>query len=708
MSAKERLNKYLDIELPADRLLFHVSMTLSVCACSVMVLLTLLIRMDIYVPAMLFVGVLLTVAAVYAERKTDKISQISAVYLLLMFFILLPVMSNYVPYAIYDFPIYFLVGIVYIAFLLKKRWAVIFVVVDSVIDLSCMYHMILKISDLALPQEVITQYGIMLFCRIVVALFIMGTICGVLTSYRIRILRREIEKSTDMGRQAEQLSYAKNMFLVNVSHEIRTPLNAILGITELLLDQDADERVKDSAFHMANSSKALLSITNELMAFSKLDDSELVVKKQPYSIGDICNELINVISVRFADYKTELFTDIASDIPERLIGDAALVRQVMLSVLSGIVKSLRTGEVYFKIWKEEDNDQDFLSLCVEVRAEGNFQYSYREALYQGEDDAEGNEDDNDVSVPLPCRLVQLMGGEIHMEEEGDQRRYSFRIRQGYEGGQALVDKTIPGHPRVLFYENTNIQGNVFTKTLQDMNVDFCQASDSDVFIRECADKGYTHVVIAAEQYDEMKGKLGELLSPQSLILIGSGFMTYDDVLVKTTLARPVNCLNLYALLTGKRNSTVRYIGYKGEFICPDAHIMVVDDNIINLEVAVSLLSRYQAKVSVASGGKECLKMLQKEPVDFILLDYMMPEMDGIDTLKNIRALGNPKLEKVPIAALTANAVSGAREMFLEAGFNEYISKPIEREQFERVLQSCLPEDKIIYTTNKEEKAGHSA
>ena len=131
--------------------------------------------------------------------------------------------------------------------------------------------------------------------------------------------------------------------------------------------------------------------------------------------------------------------------------------------------------------------------------------------------------------------------------------------------------------------------------------------------------------------------------------------------------------------------------------------MVVDDNIINLEVATSMLSRYQAKVTVAASGKECLKMLKTEPVDLIFLDYMMPEMDGIDTLKNIRALGDPKLETVPVVALTANAVSGAREMFLEAGFDEYISKPIEREMFEMVIRSSLPEDMIVYITDKEEQ-----
>lgn len=705
MSAKERLQKYLDTELPEETLLFHVSMVLSCGACSVMMLLTLLLRMNMYVPVLLFVGVLLTVAAIFAERKSRQIRWISAGFLFMMFFILMPLMSNFVPYAIYDFPIYFLTGIVFIAVLFKRKWAVIFVMADSAIDLFCMYHMILEPSNLEASQAMSTMYNVILFCRIITALFIMSTVCGVLTSYRSKVLHREITKSVVMEKQAEQLSYAKNMFLVNVSHEIRTPLNAILGVAELLLDQDTDERVKDSAFHMVNSSKALLSITNELMDFSKLDDGDPVVTNKPYYIGDICNELMNMVSVRFADYKTELFVDIAPDIPEQLNGDAVIVRQLMLNVLSGIVKSLRIGEVYFKIWKEDDDAKDRIRLFVEVCAEGTFRYSYKEALYR---EIDGKTDDDEATVPLPCRLAQIMGGELYMEEEYNKRRYFFDIRQGYVPGKPLVEKHDEGHARVLFYENTNMQGNIFAKTLGDIDIDFCQATTDEVFLEKCVDPDYTHIMIASEQYSSIKGKLEERLGPQSIILIGSDMMDYDDALVRTTFARPVNCLNLNALLSGKQNSAVRHRGYKGGFICPDAHIMVVDDNIVNLEVATSMLNRYQAKVSVAASGRECLKMLQKEPVDFILLDYMMPEMDGIDTLKNIRTLGNPKLETVPIVALTANAVSGAREMFLEAGFNEYISKPIEREKFEKVLRSCLPEDKIIYTTGREDKTGQIA
>lgn len=697
MSVKQRLDEYLNIELPEEQLLFHVAMVLSFAECSFIIFVTLLLRMNLYIPGMMFVGVLLTVAAMYAERVVRRISWISAGYLFVMFFVLVPLMSNYVPYAIYDFPIYFLAGIFNIAFLFKIKRAVIIIMMNSAIDLFCMRNMILRVSDSAVSPSVSAQYGIMLFCRLIMALFLTGTICGVLIFFRSRILRREIEKSIDMEQKAEQSSYAKNMFLVNVSHEIRTPLNAILGVTELLLDQDTDEQVKDSAFQMMNSSRALLSITNELMDFSKLDDIKHEIENKPYYIGDIFNELLNMISVRFAEHNTELFTEIAPDIPEQLIGDAVLVRQLMLNVVAEVVKSMQSGRVHLQIYMERDIDNQ-ICLFVVISAEGTFDYSYEKML---QDEAGGSEADETI-IPLPYRLAGILDGGMHIEENDKKRIYSYYIRQGYVTEKTLADETAVKHAKILFYEKTMVHGSAFEKTLADMNIAFRQVSDDDSFLEECADTSYTHIMIAAERYEGIKDRLKEILRPQSVILIGQYMITADDALVKAASARPVNCLNMDALLNGKRNGMVHHIGYKGGFICPEAHIMVVDDNIVNLEVATSMLNRYQAKVSVAASGKECLKMLRTEPVDLIFLDYMMPEMDGIDTLKNIRALGNPKLETVPIVALTANAVSGAREMFLEAGFNEYISKPIEREAFDNVIRSCLPEDIIIYITDKEE------
>lgn len=701
MTAKQQLEKYIDIELPAEELLFHAAMLLSLMECSALALFTLLLRLDKRVPLLLAAGIGFTLASMYAEQRGIRIKVVSMGYLCAMHFVIVPAASFFVPYAVYDFPVYFLTGITFTAILLRKKWAAVFITVDIVIDLACMDHMLHNVSEVEAAWSGSEFYRLILLIRIIAALFLTGTVCGLLLSYRNRVLRREIDRSTEMEQRAEQLSYAKNMFLVNVSHEIRTPLNAILGITELLLDLDVEDDVKENAFHMANSSKALLSITNELMDFSRLDDSDLSVADRPYYIGDICDELINVISVRFADRKIELYVEIDPDIPAQLCGDVTIVRQVLMNVMCGIVKSIDSGEVSLRIHSEEPEERQ-LRLFVEVFAEGNFQYSYREWLYREQTPA--LDCDDEVAMPLPQRLIQLMDGGMYMEEEATHRKYSFDMVQGYQAGALLVERPLKGAPRVLFYENTAKQGSMFAGALRAVNVDFHQASSDEDFFGECVDRGYTHIMVATERYNGIKDRLAGLLDPQSVILIGSNVLLYEDVLIRTTFDRPVSCLNLSALLTGRQNSTIRHIGYRGGFICPEAHVMVVDDNLVNLEVATSLLNRYKAQVSVAASGKECLKMLRQEPVDFIFLDYMMPEMDGIDTLKNIRAMQDKRLDQVPVVALTANAVSGAREMFLEAGFDEYISKPIERDKFEKVLRSYLPEEKIIYTNDKRETA----
>lgn len=696
MTAKQRLEKYLDLELPVDVLLFHVAMALSLLECFVIVLFTILLRLDLRVPCLLFLGMLLTLCAMYAEQRGMQAKWISAVYLFLMHFMLIPLTSFLVPYAIYDFPVYFLTGIAFILILLRKKWAMIYIMINVVIDLICIHSMLRRSSLPAAVQEGSTPYSVILFGRIITALFLTGTVCGILVSYRNRVLQRETARSAAMERQAEQLSYAKNMFLVNVSHEIRTPLNAILGITELLLDLDVDDQIKENAFHMANSSKALLSITNELMDFSKLDDSDLSVSSKPYYIGDICDELVNVVSVRFSDYKTELFVEIDPDLPAQLCGDAAMIRQIMLNATTGIIKSLEKGEVYLHIWKE-DLAGEQLRLWIEVCALGEFRYSYKEWLYRND---YADQDYDEAVIPLTHRLVQLMGGGLHMEEERTKRRYTYDIPQTCLSANPLVDKSSHGNLRVLFFENSALQGDAFAQTLRAMGVEFCQALSNEAFLKECVDQSYTHLMIAMERYDGMKDRLEQLLDPQSVILIGSGIRTYENMLIRTTFDRPVNCLNLDALLSGRQNSTIRHIGYRGGFVCPEARVMVVDDNMVNLEVATSFLNRYQAQVLVAVSGKECLTMLQEEQVDLIFLDYMMPEMDGIDTLKNIRGMENPWLKQVPVVALTANAVSGARDMFLDAGFDEYISKPIERDKFEKVLRTFLPEKKIINTADR--------
>lgn len=693
MLSNKQFERFFSSELPIDDQIFRMAVSLSGAECLIMAVVSVMLRGSALISILLLAGGFGSAAALWIHHKFNRLTAISVVYLFMLHIILIPVLGYFCENSVYDFPLYFIEGITFTAIILKGRQAVVMILMEITVDLYCIYQMTGEIS----AQGDKMLYSPVLYFRIMIAIGMSGIICGLLVAYRNRLLREEIHKCSEIEHQVEQVNFAKDMFLVNVSHEIRTPLNAILGTSELLLDLDADDKVKKNAFDIANSSKALLAITDDLMDFSKIDYSDIRLEEDYYYVGELLNDLINLLSIRLSDYNAEVFVDISPDLPERLWGDSAKFRQILSALLIGVVKSVENGEVHFKVKSHEQTKQQ-LVLCVELCCCGTFKYSYMEQLQQENNVSLTYTDKDGGSVVK--QLIKALGGTLDIEEKVKERTYCFEIQQGYENAKSIVEKDRED-VYILFYENSIMQGSAFAKVLRDMGLRFCQVSGNEYFYEECVKECYSHIMIASERYEGMKDRLVQLLQPQTVILVCSGMISYDDALIKTTFARPVNCLNIDALLGGRRNSSIRHVGYRGGFICPEARIMVVDDNIINLEVASGILKKYEAQVVLVTSGKECLNYLRDESVDFIFLDYMMPEMDGIDTLRNIRALQRPELIHVPIVALTANAVSGAREMFMEAGFDEYISKPIELDKFERVLREYLAKDKIIFTTNKE-------
>jgi CheY-like chemotaxis protein len=204
--------------------------------------------------------------------------------------------------------------------------------------------------------------------------------------------------------------------------------------------------------------------------------------------------------------------------------------------------------------------------------------------------------------------------------------------------------------------------------------------------------------LANERYEEFETILNNRLIEENIV----AFLDIDDnVQVKkaqTVLTRPIHALNIAALLKNETNTYVREISRKGGFTCPNAHILVVDDNYTNLNVASAILEKYGANVLTALSGKDCLRLLKDQDVDMIFLDYMMPEMNGIDTLENIRKMPGSKYVQMPIIALTANVVSGAREMFIEAGFDDFMAKPISIDKMDRILRKYLRKELIQLNT----------
>lgn len=532
MLLNKQFERFFSSELPMDDQIFRMAVCLSGAECFIMSVVSVMLRESALISLLLLAGVFCSAAALWIHYKFYKLTAISVVYLFVLHIILIPVLGYFCENSVYDFPLYFIEGITFTAILLKGRQAVVMILIEIAVDLYCMHHMTAEIS----AQGDKLLYSPVLYFRIMIAIGMSGIICGLLIAYRNKILRDEIHKCSEIEHQVEQVNFAKDMFLVNVSHEIRTPLNAILGTSELLLDLDADDKVKKNAFAIANSSKALLAITDDLMDFSKIDYSDIRLEEDYYYVGELLNDLINLLSIRFSDYNTEVFVDISPDIPERVWGDSAKFRQILSALLIGVVKSVENGEVHFKVKSREQTKQKFV-LCVELCCCGTFKYSYMEQLQQENNRSLTYADKGGGSVVQ--QLIKALGGNLDIEEKVKERTYYFEIQQGYEYEKAIVEKDRED-VYILFYENSIMQGSAFAKVLRDMGLRFCQVSADEYFYEECAKECYSHIMIASERYENMKDRLVQLLKPQSVILVCSGMSAYDDALIKTTFARPVN------------------------------------------------------------------------------------------------------------------------------------------------------------------------
>ena len=254
---------------------------------------------------------------------------------------------------------------------------------------------------------------------------------------------------------------------------------------------------------------------------------------------------------------------------------------------------------------------------------------------------------------------------------------------------------IPQASRIVIYGAGDVGQEYLQQILEQLKVPYYCPEDTKDFEENLLSRQYSHLFLAYERYMENIKFLDTMIRNEKLVMITD--ISHSAPLYKygCVINRPAHVLNARSALTNESNNYVHEIIRKGGFTCPDATILVVDDNLTNLTVAQGLLKKYEATILTALSGMECLNILENSHVDMIFLDYMMLEMNGIDTLIKIREMDDPQNSMVPVVALTANVVNGAKEMFMEAGFDDYISKPVQIDRLERTLKTFLPREMII-------------
>ena len=545
---------------------------------------------------------------------------------------------------------------------------------------------------------------------------------------QLLFLSADIQAEEDVRRQlldavseAEAASKAKSAFLANMSHEIRTPMNAIVGISEVLLRKELPQDVLESLSTIQNSGSSLLGIINDILDFSKIETGKFEITEVEYMLPSLLMDISNVISVRLASKPVYFMMDIDPKLPNHFIGDDIRIKQILMNLLGNAVKFTHEGYISLRV-RGEYLDEERFALRFDVRDSG---IGIREedmgklfATFSQVDTRKNRSTTGSgLGLAISRNLARLMGGDLTVESVyGHGSTFSVRILQRVPHYAPLGEVKNRENVRLLICEQNEslIQG--LSTAAENLGLAYAVCREADK-IREYADM--THVLIRRRNFGPVQEKLDFMFHRSSILLIldndelpDSAYMDYKQLQLPLITLQLINALNGEEIV-----SSIKKKSFDRSQIVPltFAHILVVDDNSTNLQVAQGLMAPYHMKIDVSTSGFEAIEMVKKTRYDAIFMDHMMPEMDGIEAARYIRALEGDYYKNVPIIALTANAMSDARDQFMQAGMNDFVAKPIEMRELHRVIrkyiQSRAPEgymEKMKHQKPAEKEKAQSA
>lgn len=490
---------------------------------------------------------------------------------------------------------------------------------------------------------------------------------------------------------AELANRAKSEFLANMSHEIRTPMNAILGMTDLAIKNFPHESMLEYLGNIKSAGKSLLSIINDILDFSKIEAGVVDVLCEPYNIHSLIDDVTTMISVRIGERPLELIVDDDPDIPRELIGDMIRIKQIAINLLTNAVKFTQKGHIVFSISAEPTTIPGSYKLKMSVRDTGiGIRQEDMPILFENfsQLDTRKNRsvEGTGLGLAISKNLVELMGGKVAVESVyGEGSCFSFYVIQQVKDQNPSSRLSPNNNQRAAVWFSNRIKAESVFKKIKHLGV----ACD---IIQDPTNLGsYSHVFLDTDNAASI-----ERSSYPNTKLIANAKNISDDLtlspgfkLVYTPLTSRI--IARFLGLESERVINAPSLKSEREIVKFDhAHFLIVDDNDINLIIAENVLKEYGAKISTVTSGAEALTLIQEYDYDLVFMDHMMPGMDGVDATRLIRALPDEKYKKLPIVALTANVVGDVQELFLSCGMNDFLSKPLELQEIERVLRTWVP------------------
>ena len=502
-------------------------------------------------------------------------------------------------------------------------------------------------------------------------------------------------------KRAQDASRAKSNFLAKMSHEIRTPMNAIIGMTELALREKMSDTAREHNLTIRQAGANLLSIINDILDFSKIESGNMELTPREYQLSTLIHDVVCIIRTRMSESRLRFLVNVDCNIPNTLFGDEIRIRQILLNLLVNAVKYTDKGFISFSVVAKMTG-MDMLVLNMEVADSGkgikaeNLGSLFREFVQFDADSNKGIEGTG-LGLAITRSLVKAMGGDISVSSEyGQGSKFSVTLPQKIRGYEKLASVKNPLEKRVLIFERRKIYADSIRETADNLGVTCTLVEAASDFYFKLVSNEYSFVFLAVGLYQSVKEMYPALESKAKIILVaefGESVSTQNLSVLHTPIySVPVaNILNDTAdrYTYGDFNMSV------ANFTAPDVKILIVDDIQTNLKVAEGLMLPYQMQVKLCTGGEEALLEVQRERYDMVFMDQKMPKMDGIEATRRIRALGSKDdyYKKLTIIALTANAVSGTKELFLLNGFDDFLTKPVDMVSLSSILEKWIPTEK---------------